>query len=179
MAGDDISIAEGESYPLAGVHVSHEAPRVVVRLWGEHDMASTAMITEAFVNAVDNSDADVLVDLTEVEFMDCSTLRALVSGRAMLTQRSRRLTVHVSPLAFAHRIFMLCGLGDMVETTTAARQPDVATALETWVEVPRSAPDPGLGGDPRPALLDGRSAERAEPGTSSGHVASAGPRHVR
>ena len=51
---------------------------MTVRLWGEHDMASAAIITDTFVNAVDNSDADVLVDLTAVEFMDYSTLRVLV-----------------------------------------------------------------------------------------------------
>ena len=181
MAADMVSEVVGESRPLAGVDVCHEAPRVVMRLWGEHDMASAEMLTEAFMDAVDDTNADVLIDLTAVEFMDCSTLRVLVSGRAMLTQHSRGLRVRVSPTALAHRILALCGLEDMVEPTAAAGQPggrDVATALESWVEVPRAAPDRAAGGDSRPAPL-GNRAGRTKPTTSSGPVASAGPRHVR
>ena len=178
MAADGVSETGDEWRLFAGADVRHEASRVVVRLWGEHDMASTAVITEAFVDAVDNSDADVLVDLTAVEFMDCSTLRTLVSSRAMLTQRSRRLTVQVPSTAFAHRILALCGLGDMVEPTTTAGQPgtrSIATALESWVEVPRTMPDRAAGSDTQPDLLDDCAAERTRPSTSSGPVASAGP----
>ena len=181
MAADGVSETVNKSSPLAGVDVRHEASRVVVRLWGEHGLASTAMIADAFFDAVDNSDADVVVDLTAVEFMDCSTLRVLVSSRAMLAQRSRRLTVRVSPTAFAHRVLVLCGLGDMVERTSTAGQPrarSVATALESWVEVPCTTPVRPAGSDPQPDLLDDRSAEGTKPRTSSGPVASAGPRYV-
>lgn len=182
MAADGDSIADGESRPLAGGDVGQGASNVVVRLRGEHDMASAAMINEALVYAVDSSDADVLVDLTAVEFMDCSILGVLVSGRAMLKQRSRRLTVRVSPTELAHRIFVLCGLEDMVEPTTAARQPgarDVETALESWVEVPRAAPDRAASGDAQPDPLDRSEAEAAQPRASTGLVGSAGQRHVR
>ena len=180
MAADGVSRAVGETRSLAGADVAREASHVVVRLWGEHDMASAAIITKALADAIDSGDADVLVDLTAVEFMDCSTLRVLVSGRAMLTRRSRRLTVRVSPIAFAHRLLVLCGLADMVEPTTAAGQRSVqnlATALESWVEVPRTAPDGAAGRDPQPDLPDHAEAE-SQPRESS-PVTSAGPPHVR
>ena len=78
MAANTVSIRGATRRLPAGAAVAREASHMTVRLWGEHDMASAAIITDAFVNAVDNSDADVLVDPTAVEFMDCSTLRVLV-----------------------------------------------------------------------------------------------------
>ena len=78
MAAGKVSTTGATPCPPAGADVADEASYMTVRLWGEHDMASAAIITDTFVDAVDNSDADVLVDLTAVEFMDCSTLRALV-----------------------------------------------------------------------------------------------------
>ncbi len=180
MSANGVSTVDGETCPLAGADLGHEASHAVVRLWGEHDMASAAIISKVLADAVDNSDADVVVDLTEVEFMDCSTLRVLMSVRAILMQRSRRLTVRVSPIALAHRLFVLCGLEAMVEPTTAAAQPsarNVATALGSWVEVPRGASDRAAGRDQQPDPPDHSEAE-GQPRTS-GPVPSAAPPHVR
>lgn len=180
MAADAVSLAVDESRPLAGADVGRESSHVVVRLWGEHDMASAAMITEALADAIDNSDTDVLVDLTAVTFIDCSTVRVLVRGRDMLQKRSRRLTVRVSPTAFAHRLFVLCGLDHMVEPTTVAEQPgvrSVATALESWVEVPHASPEHTAGGDPQLDPPDRPEAESQS--RTSGPTTSAGPPRVR
>lgn len=180
MAANGVSTADGETRALAGADVAPEASHVVVRLWGEHDMASAAVVTRALANAVDNSDADVVVDLTEVEFMDCSTLRVLVSARAVLQQRSRRLTVRVSPIALAHRLLVLCGLEDMVEPSTATAQPsasNVATALGSWVEVPRVTSDRAAGHDQQPDQPD-HSEAQSQPRTL-GPVTSTAPPHVR
>lgn len=156
-----------DTAPGAGSPVDPGVRRVVVSLWGEHDMASVPIITEALVAAADNSDADVLVDLTAVTFLDCSTVGVIVGGRRMLEQRSRHLTVCVSRGAVAHRLFELCGLDDMIdpgEGDGARRDRSVGTALRTWVQVPAQQRDVARD-DVHPPDSDARN--EVEPNRSS------------
>lgn len=119
----------------------------IVWLRGEHDIATKAPVVVAIARAAQRDDADVLVDLSEVVFMDASTIGALVGSRNWLRARSQSLLL-VAPSPRARRILDLCGLAHLVpETEIEAVHPTgAAAALGTWVEVPAigsPSADPG------------------------------------
>ena len=105
------------SAPTAAIFRRSDAPTdvdstgTVVWLHGEHDLASVGALSGTLAEAVDLDDADVVVDLSGVEFMDASILGALVSARLTLRARSRSLTLR-APSAAAERVLVICGLAD-------------------------------------------------------------------
>jgi len=87
--------------------------RTVVWLHGEHDLASVGALSGTLAEAVELDDANVVVDLSGVEFMDASTLGVLVSARLALRARSRSLSLR-APSTPAERVLVICGLADPV-----------------------------------------------------------------
>lgn len=120
------------------VTVVADREHVVLRGWGEHDLSTAALVSAAFIEAGSIGELDVVVDLSDVTFMDCSTVRVLVSGRLMLTGRNRSLSIRGA--SARQRWFLeLCGLADLLEDIpdgTDAQVHGASTALESWVAVP-------------------------------------------
>lgn len=108
----------------------------IVWLHGEHDIATRATVVATIARAAQRDDADLLVDLSEVTFMDASTIGALVGSRNRLRARSQSLLLR-SPSPRARRILDLCGLAHLIQVRTEAEHPTgAAAALGTWVDVP-------------------------------------------
>lgn len=136
-----------------------DAEFTVILLRGEHDIATRTSLVVAIARAAQRDRADVLVDMSEMTFMDASTIGALVGSRNRLRLRSQSLAVR-APSPPALRVLELCGLTQMLHrTATDARHPTgAAAALSTWVDVPSARPErePDRDGDetPRPAERD-------------------------
>jgi hypothetical protein len=81
--------------------------------------------------------ADLVVDLSRVEFMDAATIGVIVWARELLRARSRSLVVR-SPSTCARRVLELCELSDLVDPRPVDADPmtGAAGALGTWVPVP-------------------------------------------
>lgn len=116
----------------------------IVWLHGEHDIATKVSVVVTIARAAQRDDADLIVDLSKVTFMDASTIGALVESRNRLRARSRSLLLR-SPSPPARRILDLCGLAHLVHE--AGEEPlqhaGMAAALRTWVDVPAVAPPEG------------------------------------
>lgn len=81
----------------------------VVSLLGEHDLATQAELEDA-VAAVLDADADVVVDLSETEFIDSSTIHSLERARQLAAERGKRVTVQTSTQhAIVERVLELTG----------------------------------------------------------------------
>ncbi len=119
--------------------VAREADRIVVSLYGEHDIASLANLSAAMARGISSGDGDVVVDLSGVEFMGADTITVIQRARDFLETRSLRLTVR-SPSRCAQRVLDLCGLTGLIEPAAAAahRRTTGTGAGATWVEVNRS-----------------------------------------
>jgi anti-anti-sigma factor len=91
---------------VADKSTGHDA--VVVALAGEHDLATVDRIAEAFAGAIATGDGDLIVDLSDVEFMDASTIAVLFRTRFLLRQRGRGLVVR-APSPSARYVLRLCG----------------------------------------------------------------------
>jgi anti-anti-sigma factor len=86
----------------------------VVWLRGEHDLSTSSADAEALACAIARNDSSITVDLSDVRFMDASTIRTLVRARAFLDERSRSLTLR-SPSRCAALVIRACGLEGLVD----------------------------------------------------------------
>src|SRR5688572_26236542 len=98
MARTGFVVGDEEDHPLtAGALVSTDGDRTAVWLSGEHDLASTGLLTIALAEAIAIEDRDVVVDMSYLTFMDASTLGLLIRTRDFLAARHRGLTLRSAP----------------------------------------------------------------------------------
>jgi anti-anti-sigma factor len=110
---------------------------VIVGLRGEQDMSTAAAAVDALTEASTVGDRDVIVDLSEVQFMDAAIVTVLLRARHGLRSQSRDLTVR-SPSSPARRVLDLCGLVDLIGPVPAtARPPTAATTPRGWIPATR------------------------------------------
>ena len=124
----------------------------VVWLRGEHDLATKVCVVLAIARAAQRDDADLIVDLSEVTFMDASTIGALVGSRNELRTRSQSLQLR-APSPPARRVLELCGLAHLTGAgaEALAHPTGAAAALGTWVDVaPSTPPSPPALHEPAP-----------------------------
>ena len=95
-------------------HTGRDADGTVVWLRGEHDIGTVAALTETIARAMALDDTDLVVDLSEVQFMSAATIGVLMQARELLHRRSRSLTVR-DPSRRARRILDVCGLSELLE----------------------------------------------------------------
>ena len=88
---------------------SSDDDRTVVILRGEHDRSTMSALSDTITRAIALDDADLVVDLSGVEFMDGGTVGTLVGARTFLWKQSRSLHL-MSPSPCAERVLDLCGV---------------------------------------------------------------------
>ena len=104
----------GKLIEHVGEIVVRQAGRTVVALYGEHDIDTLAELSSAMAGAIALDDADVVVDLSGVEFMGAATVTVIERARDFLRARSRALTVR-APSRCARRVLDVFGLTGLVE----------------------------------------------------------------
>lgn len=125
-----------------GVRRVAERDCTAIWLWGEHDLSTIASFGTALLEAASADEHDIVVDLRELTFMDASTIGGLVHGRNLLAgSEARRLYVR-RPSDASRRLLERVGLSDLIQADATHRGP--ASALESWVDVPPSAPGPAV-----------------------------------
>ena len=114
--------------------------RTVVWVRGEHDITTRVHLSVTIAQAARVDDADIVVDLSGVTFMDASTIGTIIGARNRLrgSSTSRSLSVR-APSPRARRLLELCGLMQLVDEHPAPAPPPAVTALGSWVEVPARA----------------------------------------
>lgn len=120
-----------------GELVGRGADHTVVRLRGEHDSSTTVEVTVALARVIALDDADVVIDLSGVEFMGAETIGIIVRTRDFLRSRSRSLVLR-SPSRSARRVIDLCDLAELIDPHPTDADParEAAGALGSWVAVP-------------------------------------------
>jgi anti-sigma B factor antagonist len=95
-------------HPLS-IDLIRSGDAVVVVAHGYVDLSTRLKFSTALNDAVTLSQGHVVVDLTEVGFLDSTGLGVLVSGDRRLTHQRRRLLI-VCPPGPARRVFELSAL---------------------------------------------------------------------
>jgi anti-sigma B factor antagonist/stage II sporulation protein AA (anti-sigma F factor antagonist) len=101
-----------EAYGL-GVQLEQEGERVVVRAWGELDIASASAFEESLRTAIRGSSFGVIVDLGDVTFIDSTGLRVLISA-AMMSHASRRELIVLRASAQVRYVIETSGVEDLL-----------------------------------------------------------------
>ena len=79
----------------------------IARLEGELDMASADVLAAI---AAEESDKGLLLDLSELAFLDPAGVRALLSASALARRTGRRLAIVCPPGSAAYRTLRLTGM---------------------------------------------------------------------
>lgn len=146
-------VGQGPAVP----RMSGEGDRTVVWLSGEYDIATLTVVAKGLASAIALDDADLVVDLTELQFIDAAIIGLLIRARNYLRPRSRNLTFR-NPPRFTRRILDICGLAGLVgagPTDAGQGMGSPAAALSSWVPVP--AADRAAPGIRRPAAVIGNA----------------------
>ena len=85
-----------------------------VTLRGEHDLSTDPSLKDALQDAFGRG-SKVVVDLSEVEFIDSTVLRALAYGRNEAVEHAEHELVVVAPNgSFVSRVLRLTGIDAMI-----------------------------------------------------------------
>jgi anti-anti-sigma factor len=95
-----------------------ERARTVVWVRGEHDLSTSGALWHTMARAVEAADTDLVVDMSEVEFMGAATVTVVLQAAELLRQQARSLTVR-NPSRCALRVLQLCDLTHLVESAPA------------------------------------------------------------
>lgn len=99
--------------PVAGrVELSHPVPgAVVAALLGEHDLATSGELRTLLAREVERNEV-VVVDVSAVDFLDCSVLACLARADGAATAHGSRLVLQVGTAPIVRRLLDLSGLLD-------------------------------------------------------------------
>jgi anti-anti-sigma factor len=95
--------------PAGTVEIEDHGDVDLIRLVGEHDMATRDDVWVAVARSIE-SDRGVIVSLAEATFIDSGTINTLFKGDRMSRARDRRLVVHVGTPSVVHRALELTGV---------------------------------------------------------------------
>jgi|tagenome__1003787_1003787.scaffolds.fasta_scaffold20328755_3 anti-anti-sigma factor len=96
-----------------GVEIERGESAVVLRLRGEFDFLAVQLVRERFSGLVEDGVVDVVVELSEIHFLDASAIRLLVGLRHAARERGRRLKVERPSPAVA-RVLRVAGALDLL-----------------------------------------------------------------
>ena len=81
----------------------------VIKLEGEVDVYTAPQLKQQIINMLDNNIIHIIVDLTDVEYLDSTALGVLIGGLKRLRERDGSLDL-VCPNPRIRRIFEITGL---------------------------------------------------------------------
>jgi anti-sigma B factor antagonist len=98
------------------IDIDEQNGRTVVVVGGEIDTATSSELERQLMEAVEHTDRDVALDLSDVGFLDSSGLRTLlVAQQAVAAKGHRVLLVGSTPMV--DRLLEVTGLRDLFPTT--------------------------------------------------------------
>lgn len=92
---------------------------LVVQPWGELDLVVELPLRRAVSEACTRAVSQVVVDLTEVPFMDSTALSALIAGRRLCGESVRFTVRGANPVVL--RLFQLTRLDELLDVESAER----------------------------------------------------------
>ncbi len=107
-----LEVADGHPDPTP--LVTRDGDRLVVWLEGDCAAGTLQSLTDTLAVAISVDSADVIVDMSDVTFLDGATVKVLIRLHNYLAQDSRVLTFR-SPSRSAARVLDRCRLTSIIE----------------------------------------------------------------
>jgi anti-sigma B factor antagonist len=108
---------------IADVHISHAPGALVARLMGEVDMSNAEELGATVIGATPSDARGVVLDLSEVEYLDSAGIYVIHGMRASLQARGQNLLLVIPADSPVHDALRLSGAerpGEVVEELDAA-----------------------------------------------------------
>jgi anti-anti-sigma factor len=86
--------------------------RIVLWIRGEHDGSTIVALSETIARAITVDEGDLVLDLSEVQFMGSAAVGVIIRTREFLRLHSRTLVLQ-SPSSAARRVLDVCGVTDL------------------------------------------------------------------
>jgi len=120
QVSDRVSPGSRASMGRLSIHAFERDERRTLVLQGELDMASAPLLESALSEACTGEARDLVLDMSGVEFIDSSGLKAILHGKTLCDSRERAfsLTPATRP---AQRVFEATGLVDRLRFRRTAR----------------------------------------------------------
>ena len=93
----------------AGIHTDVDGPIATVRLTGELDISGAEEIERTIEEVERSATGNLVIDLRELEFMDSTGLRMILSADARARDRGSELILVRGPET-VHRVFRMAAL---------------------------------------------------------------------
>ena len=106
---------------LADVRLTGEGQVVVAGLTGELDVSNTANIGSVLAENVPNSALALILDLTDVEYLDSAGIHLIYDLREKLRARGQSLHLVIPPDSPANDALRLAGVSGHVATAETVR----------------------------------------------------------
>jgi anti-sigma B factor antagonist len=103
--------ADAVSVDLLAAH-EHDQDVAVLSVHGEVDIETAPALREALLPVLEHQSGPVVVDLSEVSFMDSTGVHVLVDTSRRLEPQNRRLAIACREGGQVHRLLALVGLLD-------------------------------------------------------------------
>jgi len=114
MARTEASLPGAIRPRIVTVSTAAHGDTIVVQMRGDHDRSSVPTLAAILASAVACETANVVVDLSEVRFINAATIRVLTAAGDFMSGQGRTFAMR-SPTRGARRILDLCGVGCPVE----------------------------------------------------------------
>jgi anti-anti-sigma factor len=102
-------------------HTVRAGAEAVVVLHGEHDLSTAPELRKLLHELVDEG-RNVVVDVSDTEFLDCSIIHALFDADAVLRGQGRWLVLQVGTTCRVKRALEVAGVLDHVPTAAAREE---------------------------------------------------------
>ena len=107
---------------LADLQLTDEGQAVIARLTGELDLSNTANIGSALAARVPNTTMALILDLSDVQYLDSAGIHLIYDLREKLRTRGQTLRLVIAPDSPANDALKLAGVVGHVPTSdTVAR----------------------------------------------------------
>jgi anti-sigma B factor antagonist len=105
---------------------SEQGATSTIELEGEWDLAQQAATTDAITQVLYRRPACVVVDLSQLSFIDSSGIHVLINTRNRCAAQATHLVIIPGPRA-VQRVFEICGLIDTLPFADRLRRATVST----------------------------------------------------
>ena len=100
--------------PLADLNVEMVGQLVVARLDGEIDMSNAGELGEALGRQVSNEALGLILDLTDVHYLDSAGIQVIYELREQLETRGQEIALVVAPDSAIDGVLRVAGVGSVV-----------------------------------------------------------------
>jgi anti-anti-sigma factor len=112
-----VKAPEMTSYPRLSITTEHHGRRSVLLLQGELDLSTRDRLRRAISNALKRQPGILVVDLSGLDFIDCSGLSVLVWAHKRLAGQDRQLLIAGST-PIVRRVICLAGVDTYLHLST-------------------------------------------------------------